>query len=114
MNIQDVTPVAELDGGGYFGSERSEMKTFYYLGPNENNKSRVSWKMWRIHRQGRKITAWWGPAIIVNRRVTKANTLQSTSWSFPTEAAAKANEKRRIHEKIRGGYKQKTVVRRSK
>jgi len=83
------------------------MKVFYYMGPNHNNKSRVSWKMWKIDRRERTVSVWWGPAIIVKRSVTKAATLQSRTWTYSTIAAAKADEERRIQEKLSGGYSRK-------
>lgn len=81
------------------------MKTFYYLGPNKNNKSRVSWKMWKIEQKERHVTVWWGPATIVGRKITPTSTLQTRSWKYSSEDKAKADEKRRIEEKLSGGYK---------
>lgn len=84
------------------------MKTFYFMGTNPNNKSQVSWKMWRIARKGRTVKVSWGPAKIENRKVTPVATLQGKTWTFSSEAAAKADEERRIREKLNGGYS-KTV-----
>lgn len=83
------------------------MKIFYYMGPNQKNKSRVSWKMWKIARRARTVQVWWGAATIVQRNVTKVNELQSKCWTLPTIAAAKADEERRIREKLNGGYSRK-------
>jgi len=83
------------------------MKTYYYMGPNPDTKSKVSWKMWKIERKGRTITVWWGPAIVVNRKITKSGSLQSKSWKYSSEAAAKEDELSRIQSKISSGYKKK-------
>jgi hypothetical protein len=46
------------------------MKIFFFMDRNPNNKSGVSWKIWKIERSGRAVTVWWGPAVIVRRRPT--------------------------------------------
>jgi hypothetical protein len=84
------------------------MKLFFYMDHNPNNKSGVSWKMWKIQRRGREVTAWWGPAIIVRRRPRPASTLQSKTWRFRTEERAKDVEQQRIREKLNKGYRRMT------
>jgi hypothetical protein len=81
------------------------MKVFFFMDHNPNNKSGVSWKIWKIERKGREVSTWWGPAIIVRRRPTPSNTLQSKSWRFRTEERAKEAEEERIREKLTKGYK---------
>jgi hypothetical protein len=81
------------------------MKVFFYMDQNPNNKSGVSWKMWKINRIGREVTVWWGPATVVRRRPQPVNTLQSKTWRFRTEAQAKEDAQRRIDEKLSKGYK---------
>lgn len=89
------------------------MKTFYYMGPNRRTAGGVSWKMWRIERRARTVTAWWGAATVDKRRkVTPVYRLQSKSWTFRTEAQAKECEASKIAEKLRGGYS-RTVSRRA-
>ena len=38
------------------------MKTFFYMGRNLQNKSKVSWKIWKIEREGRLVTVQCGPS----------------------------------------------------
>lgn len=84
--------------------KKTKMKTYYYFGPNYNNQSRVSFKMWKIVRLKRRVTVMFGAATIDRRKVTPTGTLQTRSWTFRTEAAAKADEERRVAEKLKGGY----------
>ena len=88
------------------------MKAFFYMGHNRNNKSGVSWKMWKIERRGREVTVWWGPAVIVRRRPTPAYILQTKTWRFRNEDRAKEAEQERIREKLNKGY-QRMVRRRT-
>src|SRR5260370_38141011 len=81
-----------------------DMKVLFYMGHNSNNKSLVSWKMWKIKRNERAVTVWWGPATVVDRRPTPVNTLQTKTWRFRTETQAKEEEHRRIQEKLNKGY----------
>jgi hypothetical protein len=82
-----------------------EMKTLFYMGRNDQNISRLSWKIWKIERRGKRVTAWWGAAEVGPRRkpVPKYE-LQTKSWTFRTEEAAREDEQRRIREKLNGGY----------
>jgi hypothetical protein len=81
------------------------MKLFFFMDRNPNNKSGVSWKMWKIERIGREVTVWWGPATVVRRRPTPVNTLQSKTWRFRTDERAKEAEQQRIQAKLNKGYK---------
>ena len=36
------------------------MKIFFYMGRNRLTKSGVSWKIWKIKREGRKVTTYPG------------------------------------------------------
>ena len=83
------------------------MKTFYYFGPNDDNVSGVSWKMWQIERKGCVVTARWGRATIVKHKLAPAGNLQTESWSLPTAADAKEYEAGRIQEKLDKGYEQR-------
>ncbi len=82
------------------------MRTFFYMGRNPRNKSRVSWKIWKIQRQGKRVTTRWGPAALVKRKVVPKGTLQEKSWVFPSEAQAKEDEQRRVDRKTTKGYEQ--------
>jgi hypothetical protein len=81
------------------------MKTFFYMGHNRQNVSGVSWKIWKIERKGRKVTVWWGPATIVHRKPIPTGSLQGMEWTLPSEEKAIEDERLRIEEKLRGGYK---------
>ncbi len=74
------------------------MKTLFYMGRNLTNQSGVSWKMWRIECRDRKVTAWWGPAQVVQRKIKPRGTLQSKVWTLPSAQAA------RIKPKLDDGY----------
>ena len=82
------------------------MKIFFYTGRNERNVSGVSWKIWKIERKGKRLQTWWGPAEVLQRQVVP-KFLQTWSANYPTENAAKEDEKRRINEKTREGYERK-------
>lgn len=81
------------------------MKTFFYMGHNRQNVSGVSWKIWKIERKGRKVTVWWGPAKLVHRKPVPSGTLVMQEWRLSSEDKAIENERQRIDEKLRGGYK---------
>lgn len=81
------------------------MKTFFFMGPNPKNVSRVSWKIWKIERKGRKVTLLWGPAVLKRRRVKPANTLQSKVLQFSSIEEARQYETARIKAKTGKGYK---------
>ena len=83
------------------------MSLFSYFGRNRRNVSSVSWKIWKIERKGRRVTTWFRPATLFRRKPVPVATLQSRSWVFPTEAAAKGDEARRIAEKLGRGYERK-------
>jgi hypothetical protein len=84
------------------------MKILFFMGRNARNVSGVSWKLWKIQRQGRLVTAYWGPAVLRGRRVVPANTLQSRTWRFRTAAAAEALLKARVADKLDSGYQRRT------
>lgn len=50
------------------------------------------------------MSVWWGPAVIVDRRVTPVGKLHTKSWEHLTDVDAKTDEKRRIQQKVRSGY----------
>ena len=83
------------------------MKTLFYMGRNLTNQSGVSWKMWRIECKKRKVTVWWGPAHIVQRKIKPRGTLLSKVWTLPSAQAARTFEAARIKQKLRGGYERK-------
>jgi len=81
------------------------VKTFYYLGANDQNKSGVSWKVWQIHRAGRVVEVQWGAAEVRNRKVVPL-WLHSLRWQHATVNGAKAVQDVRIQQKLRNGYKE--------
>jgi predicted DNA-binding WGR domain protein len=80
------------------------MRTFFYFGRNPQNKSGVSWKLWKIERQGRTVSFAWAPAVIRKRRVVPAGALQLRKTKFRSVSAAVEHFKRRIREQLRKGY----------
>ena len=80
------------------------MKVLVYMGPNPANVSGVSWKMWKIGRKGRQVTAWWGKATISRHRLVPVNKLATKTWRFRTEALAKEYETGRVQRKLGSGY----------
>jgi hypothetical protein len=87
------------------------MRILFFMGRNRRTVSGVSWKIWKIRRQGRSVTALWGRAAVKRRRVVPANTLQSRTWSFRTTGAAQASLIRRLGSKLRKGYQRRTRAR---
>ena len=83
------------------------MKEFFFTGRNPKNVSGLSWKIWKIVQKGRVVTAWWGPAKVVERKVCHTALLLSKAWKFRTEELAKDNADSRIAQKIREGYERK-------
>lgn len=80
------------------------MKVFFFIRPNPRNLDGMSYKVWKIEQKGRRVTVWWGPVKVVKRRILPLGRLNTKSWRFGTENAAKANEARRIGEQIAQGY----------
>jgi len=75
------------------------------MGRNERNKSRVSWKVWKIERNGRRILLRWGPAEIDSRRkVIPSRLLQEKTKTFRSEPAAIEYERSVIARKLAKGY----------
>ena len=89
------------------GGRRAEMKTFFFMGRNPKNKSGVSWKVWKVERDGRAVTTWWGPARVEKRRVVPTGALRSKTVRFPSAEDASDHELARIHEKRWKGYEQR-------
>ena len=83
------------------------MKIFFYTGRNTQNVSGVSWKIWKIERKGRQVQTWWGSVNVDKRQIVPTATLQTQRRTHRTEDSAKANESRRIREKINSGYEKK-------
>jgi hypothetical protein len=83
------------------------MKTLFFMGRNEKNKSGVSWKIWKISRKGRRVITHWGAARIVGRKVRAVGRMQSNirrTPAFTSVSEASAYMKRRILTKLRKGY----------
>lgn len=80
------------------------MKAFYYMGKNSQNKTGVSWKIWKIHRSGRTVTTWWGSAEIRRRIVVAKGRLQDKERRFSSLEAAQAHEEQRIASQLCKGY----------
>lgn len=89
-------------------TRRMPMRSFFFMGRNSKNKSGVSWKIWRIARQGRDVTLSWGPAVIVRRIVVPAGTLQTKLVRFPSVDAARRYEADRVRRKLAKGYERGT------
>jgi hypothetical protein len=87
------------------------MKTLFYMGAHPRNVSGVSWKIWKIQRKGKRLQTWWGPAHVVKRKVVPKFKLQTQSWTFRAEQAAREDEQRRIREKENEGYERRRVRR---
>jgi predicted DNA-binding WGR domain protein len=83
------------------------VKIFFFMGRNRKNKSGVSWKLWKIQRQGRAISLLWGPATLRRRKVVP-QFLQSKTLRFRSAAAAREAESRRIANKLKKGYQRRT------
>jgi predicted DNA-binding WGR domain protein len=83
------------------------VKTFFFMGRNPENKSGVSWKMWKIERAGRTVTVFWGPVVLRKRRVVPSAKLQTKVFRLSSEATAKAFELARIESKLRSGYQRR-------
>ena len=83
------------------------MKVFYFMGRNKQNKSGVSWKLWKIERKGREVSVWWGAVAVIKRRIVPTGRLQTKCWRFTSEPAALAFEAARIHSKEASGYQRK-------
>jgi predicted DNA-binding WGR domain protein len=88
------------------------MKILFFTGRNDRNISRVSWKIWKIQRKGKRLQTWWGPAALVRRKAVPKSTLQTQSWNFRTDEAARQDEQRRIREKLNEGYERNPTRRR--
>jgi predicted DNA-binding WGR domain protein len=84
------------------------MKIFFFMGRNPNNKSGVSWKIWKIQLRGRTITTFWGPAILKKRRVVPQATLQSKTRTFASTKQAIHHERRLVASKLQKGYERRT------
>lgn len=84
------------------------MKIFFFTGRNPNNKSGVSWKIWKIERKARTVTTWWGPAEVRNRRVIFAAKAQHKANPFPSVQAALDQERALIASKLKKGYEHRT------
>lgn len=83
------------------------MKTFFYMKPNPENQSGVSYKIWMIERKGRIVTTSWAPAECFGRRLYPAHDPQSHAVRFRTEREAIDDEQRRVRSKLAKGYDRK-------
>lgn len=80
------------------------MKVFFYMGRNPVNKSRLSWKIWKIERRARTVWTWWGRAEVVKRKVVPCAGLGSKPRVFSSLEEARSFETRLIAKKIAKGY----------
>ncbi|MBI2202965.1 MAG: hypothetical protein HYU41_03790 [Candidatus Rokubacteria bacterium] len=83
------------------------MKTFFFMGRNPKNKSGVSWKIWKIQRQGRTVTVFWAPAVLKKRRVRTAGKLHIKKITRSSVADAIVFERTRVQSKLRKGYQRR-------
>jgi hypothetical protein len=83
------------------------VKVFYFFRANPRNLSGWSCKVWKIERVGRRVTVYWGPAKMVERRPVPPKVFQSKSWWYGTAAAAGRAEARRVREQRQQGYERK-------
>ena len=84
------------------------MKTLFFTGRNPANASGVSWKVWKIKREGRVVETRWGPIKVVNRRMVHSKVLPHKKWpAFETIEAAKEFYEAKVQEKMRAGYEVK-------
>ena len=81
------------------------MKVYFFMRRNPKNVSGMSYKVWKIERKGRKVTAWWGPAVVRRRRPVPASYLESKTWRFGSERAAVDFEEKRIRSKLDEGLR---------
>src|SRR5436190_21018169 len=88
-------------------SRGTTMRILFFMGRNRRTVSGVSWKLWKIRRQGRSVTASWGPALLKRRKVVPANTLQSRTWRFWSTTAAEASLTARMASKLKKGYQRR-------
>jgi predicted DNA-binding WGR domain protein len=79
------------------------MKIYFFMGKNSLTKSGVSWKIWKIQRDGRKVTTFWGRARLISRRAVPLS-LRSATRSFTTTQAAIQFEAKLIRSKLKKGY----------
>ena len=86
--------------GAYGGFQ---MRTFFFMGRNEINKSRVSWKIWKIERRAAIVTTWWGPTTLLRRKPIPKY-LRSLRRDLHTRDEAERFERGRIASKVRKGY----------
>jgi len=85
------------------------MKILFFMGRNPDNKSGLSWKMWKVRRTGRSVTTWWGRAVVKARKVVPAGVrLQEKKRTFRSVAEAVAHEERVVREKLAKGYQRRT------
>jgi hypothetical protein len=78
--------------------------TLFFMGRNDANRSGVSWKVWQITRSGRTVTARWGPALVIGRKIRPVGALQSKSWTFKSTREAIEELKLRLEHKLGQGY----------
>lgn len=84
------------------------MKILYFMGRNPENRSGVSWKIWKIARYGRVVEVRWGPATLRNRRPVMVGVGTTRRWSFTSEAMAIKSEAARLREKLQKGYQRRS------
>lgn len=89
-------------------TKEEEMKTLFYMGANRRNLSGLSWKIWKIKREGKRLTTWWGAAEVSRRRKPVPRyKLHTKSWMLRSVQAAREEESRRVREKLKKGYQRK-------
>jgi hypothetical protein len=84
------------------------MKIFFFMGRNADNKSGLSWKIWKINRRGRVVTVFWGAAKLVQRKPKLVNVPQEKIHRLRSVEAARDFEQSIIRSKEAKGYQRST------
>src|SRR4051794_22252689 len=89
---------------------RDNMRIFSFFGPNRKVLDGMSCKMYKIERTGRRVTAYWGPAVwdrkLRRPKPATKTCLQQAVWPFHSDAQAEHFLRRNIATKLAKGYKQ--------
>jgi predicted DNA-binding WGR domain protein len=82
---------------------RMNSRVLVYLGRNDNNLSRASYKIYMVGSRGRTVRVKWGAVEVQNRSIVPTY-LQMKSRVFPTKVAAHLHVLNLIERKLASGY----------